>query len=269
MHVEGYYVEIQSAMMSPNGAHVEGYYTTGKGHYGSHTEGAYNYVISSNESEKLAMHVVGIGDGNSSRKNAHVILKNGEHYIYGIGGYGGTDTEGALSLQQQLLMATKPSYVKATHNTQYEPDKQDIAGYVAHPMENYPGAQFVLMRYNKRNGKKHQTDPPNNVVYHNYKKGWGVAIKGVMPGTSEAIMSPIILNKYSDGGIDPYSLILTMQQRNFPLDTYYGVALRIPNPDYDGPITAHGNALYQGQREYIYSDILLIHITHDGIGLRR
>lgn len=91
VHVEGYHTDIQSDVMNPDGAHVEGYYTTGRGHYGSHTEGAYNYVISSNTTGKLAMHVVGIGDGNLSRKNAHVILKNGEHYIYGIGGYDGTN----------------------------------------------------------------------------------------------------------------------------------------------------------------------------------
>ena len=106
-HVEGYGAEVQTALMSPNGTHVEGFSTIGKGYYGSHTEGAYNYVISSSDDEKLAMHVVGIGDGNSSRKNAHVILKNGDTYIYGIGGYDGTGVESANTLQQCVANVAK------------------------------------------------------------------------------------------------------------------------------------------------------------------
>jgi hypothetical protein len=39
----------------------------------------------------MTIHSVGIGTSEDDRKNAHEIMKNGDHYIYGIGGYDGAN----------------------------------------------------------------------------------------------------------------------------------------------------------------------------------
>lgn len=47
------------------------------------------------------IHSVGIGSP-SQRKNAHEIMMNGDHYVYGIGGYNGANYSNAKTLQQVL-----------------------------------------------------------------------------------------------------------------------------------------------------------------------
>lgn len=76
-------------------SHAEGYQTTASGDY-SHAEGKYNYDDSS------AIHMVGIGTSSIDRKNAHVIDFGGDHYVYGVGGFDGTNSESAKSLQEVI-----------------------------------------------------------------------------------------------------------------------------------------------------------------------
>ena len=77
-------------------AHAEGFVTTASGDY-AHAEGLYNYDDSS------AIHMVGIGTSSSDRKNAHEIKReDGSHYVIGIGGYDGTNSDTAQSLQEVI-----------------------------------------------------------------------------------------------------------------------------------------------------------------------
>lgn len=114
-HSEGYLTTA-----SGDGAHAEGYNTKATGSY-SHAEG--NYTITSNSSEHAegrynksnngtgvgnkTRHSVGIGSSEATRKNAHEIMDNGDHYIIGIGGYDGTNPTVSDTLQDVLQTATE------------------------------------------------------------------------------------------------------------------------------------------------------------------
>lgn len=91
-HAEGFLTRA-----SGNYAHAEGSNTIASGNY-AHAEGKYNYDDSS------AIHMVGIGISSSGRKNAMVIHDDGSIYINGIGGYSGTTTSGAQSLQEVIAL---------------------------------------------------------------------------------------------------------------------------------------------------------------------
>ena len=94
-------------------SHAEGTTTTAAG-YASHSEGS--WTVANNESEHAegaynksntggadsgkTLHSVGIGTADNSRKNAHEIMRNGDHYVYGIGGYDGTNPGTAKTLQE-------------------------------------------------------------------------------------------------------------------------------------------------------------------------
>ena len=85
-------------------SHAEGYRTIAS-NMAEHAEGEYNISHKSGLLKGVTLHSVGIGDS-SSRKNAHEIMKNGDHYIYGIGGYDGTEiksnTNGIKTLQDVI-----------------------------------------------------------------------------------------------------------------------------------------------------------------------
>ena len=90
-HAEGYVTEASGVH-----SHAEGYYTEATGDY-SHAEG---YLNKSNiVGGFYTLHSVGIGM-TGYRRNAHEILNNGDHYIYGLGGYYGTNPESAQTLQE-------------------------------------------------------------------------------------------------------------------------------------------------------------------------
>lgn len=93
-------------------SHAEGTTTEAKG-YASHTEGS--WTIAENEAEhaegkynksntgtKKTIHSVGIGTSDTDRKNAHEIMENGDHYVYGIGGYDGKNPDTAKTLQEVI-----------------------------------------------------------------------------------------------------------------------------------------------------------------------
>ena len=93
-------------------SHAEGTTTQAKG-YASHTEGS--WTVSENEAEhaegkynksntgtKKTIHSVGIGTSDTDRKNAHEIMENGDHYVYGVGGYDGKNPDTAKTLQEVI-----------------------------------------------------------------------------------------------------------------------------------------------------------------------
>jgi hypothetical protein len=79
-HTEGWQTRTYE---EANNSHAEGFYTETTSR-AEHAEGEYN------KSNTNTIHSVGIGTSNT-RKNAHEIMYNGKHYIYGIGGYDGTN----------------------------------------------------------------------------------------------------------------------------------------------------------------------------------
>ena len=95
-HAEG-----QGCRASGDSSHAEGFYciTTNSG---EHAEGKYNLShYSFDNIYSQTIHSVGIGSS-SNRKNAHEIIVNGDHYIYGIGGYDGTNIGDAQTLQKVI-----------------------------------------------------------------------------------------------------------------------------------------------------------------------
>ena len=103
-HAEG-----SSTTASGANSHAEGAYTTAAG-ANSHAEGnntqAQNDVEhaegSYNKSNATTRHSVGIGTSDDDRKNAFEIMANGDIYVYGLGGYDGTN---ALSSGSKTLQA--------------------------------------------------------------------------------------------------------------------------------------------------------------------
>lgn len=103
-HVEGY-----SSQAYGDGSHAEGNNTTANGNF-SHTEGdetiANNYAEHAegryNVSNIDTIHSIGIGKSTNARQNAHEIMLNGDHYIYGIGDYDGTNPNDSQTLQQVI-----------------------------------------------------------------------------------------------------------------------------------------------------------------------
>lgn len=87
------------------GAHSEGYRTIAKAG-SSHAEGSYTETKNSSEhaegkynvsNEGKTIHSVGIGTSDK-RRNAHEIMQDGKHYVYGVGGYNGTNPDNSEDL---------------------------------------------------------------------------------------------------------------------------------------------------------------------------
>ena len=68
-------------------SHAEGNNTKAI-NFGEHSEGNYNLSINDK-----TIHTVGIGTSSNDRKNAEEIHINGDKYVYGIGGYNGTNSQ--------------------------------------------------------------------------------------------------------------------------------------------------------------------------------
>ena len=84
-------------------SHAEGVSTNALNRY-EHAEGEFNVSNTGDTEDLQTRHSVGIGSADSDRKNAHEIMANGDHYIYGIGGYDGTNaTANTSSTLQQII----------------------------------------------------------------------------------------------------------------------------------------------------------------------
>ena len=91
-HAEG-----DSTNATGEAAHAEGDHTE-TFEEAEHAEGSYNKSYDSTTSSIRVIHSVGIGSPNG-RKNAHEIKFNGDHYVFGIGGFDGTNSDSAQTLQ--------------------------------------------------------------------------------------------------------------------------------------------------------------------------
>ena len=88
---------------SGNYSHTEGFRTNAFNHY-EHAEGRYNVSNTGKTDDLKTRHSVGIGTSSSIRKNAHEIMFNGDHYIYGLGGYDGTNaTDISVKTLQRII----------------------------------------------------------------------------------------------------------------------------------------------------------------------
>ena len=109
-HAEGY-----NTTASGNDSHSEGNISTASGAYShaegdhteafgasEHSEGKYNKSYKSTSASVRVIHSVGIGSAESDRKNAHEIKINGDHYVYGLGNFDGTNSDTAQSLQEVI-----------------------------------------------------------------------------------------------------------------------------------------------------------------------
>lgn len=109
-HIEGMYNSTGDAGASC--CHIEGSHNIAYQPY-EHAEGCFNVSNFGMGTEKdSTIHSVGIGSS-SQRKNAHEIMMNGDHYVYGIGGYNGANYSNAKTLQQVLNPITE--YKKFTN----------------------------------------------------------------------------------------------------------------------------------------------------------
>lgn len=98
-HIEGMYNSTGDAGASC--CHIEGSHNIAYQPY-EHAEGCFNVSnFGMGTAKDSTIHSVGIGSS-SQRKNAHEIMMNGDHYVYGIGGYNGANYSNAKTLQQVL-----------------------------------------------------------------------------------------------------------------------------------------------------------------------
>lgn len=104
-HAEGQNTETNAQALA---SHVEGGKTYANNEY-EHAEGSYNKSNKGASTALKTRHSVGIGDnpdvrpvGGGYNVNAHEIMQNGDHYIYGVGGYNGTNPSEAKSLQEVI-----------------------------------------------------------------------------------------------------------------------------------------------------------------------
>ena len=120
-HVEG-----NNNLALGDNSHAEGKETTAAGEY-SHTEGEGTITTIGNYAEHAqgkynvsntdTIHSIGIGSSTNDRKNAYEILNTGEHYIYNLGGYDGTNPTNSKDL------ATILSTVDTSNNNGFNVEK--------------------------------------------------------------------------------------------------------------------------------------------------
>ena len=109
-HAEGYnteatgsssHAEGQSTTATGDASHAEGDHTE-TFEKAEHAEGLYNKSYQSIYAPIQVIHSVGIGSSEDDRKNAHEIKFNGDHYIYGLGNFDGTNSADAQTLQEVI-----------------------------------------------------------------------------------------------------------------------------------------------------------------------
>ena len=117
----GYYSHAEGRDTTASGyySHVEGYGTQSENNY-EHAEGQYNVSNSSAKVAHRTIHSVGIGTSVSDRKNAHEIMANGDHYIYGVGGYNGTNAVVDTSKTLQEVINSKQETITAGTGLEFE-----------------------------------------------------------------------------------------------------------------------------------------------------
>ena len=129
-HAEGNYTECLGDYSHAEGsgsvaqgvaAHAEGYVTQTFSD-GEHAEGVYNHSYQSDDESVRVVHSVGIGSasgtGVKNRINAHEIKFNGDHYVYGLGGYNGANPAESQTLQE--VINSKQATITAGTGLEFE-----------------------------------------------------------------------------------------------------------------------------------------------------
>lgn len=117
-HAEGAYTKAAGIA-----SHAEGEHTS-TSNTAEHAEGAYNYTNTGDTDSECTISSIGIGN-NTSSKNAFEVMKDGAVYVYGVGGYDGTNvvspnTSGIIGQSlQKYLSSQQPPQVEtpSTQNT--------------------------------------------------------------------------------------------------------------------------------------------------------
>ena len=127
-HAEGYrtkatgrysHAEGQSTTAIGSASHAEGYRTE-TFEKAEHAEGQYNISYQSIYAPIQVIHSVGIGSSEDDRKNAHEIKLNGDHYVYGVGGYDGTNATSEDSKTLQEVINSKQDTITAGTGLEFE-----------------------------------------------------------------------------------------------------------------------------------------------------
>ena len=144
-HAEGYETNAISESSHAEGANTTaaGYASHAEGCYtktferAEHAEGSYNKSYDSTSTSIRVIHSVGIGSAESDKKNAHEIKINGDHYVYGVGDYNGTNSDTAQTLQEiinskqnasdQSLQTTDKTIVGAINEINSKPSVGEIS----------------------------------------------------------------------------------------------------------------------------------------------
>lgn len=99
-HAEGNYTKAKG-----RGSHSEGWYTEAKNDC-EHTQGRYNISHTSEEefgSGLNTIHSIGMGDDNTTRKNAQEVMQNGDFYIINVGNYNGMNNLTEAQTLQEVV----------------------------------------------------------------------------------------------------------------------------------------------------------------------
>lgn len=104
---------------SGNSSHAEGSLTIALNLH-EHAEGRLNVSNTGDTEDLQTRHSVGIGTSSSKRKNAHEIMANGDHYIYGLGGYDGTNAIEETSQSLQEVVNSKQTTITAGTGLEFE-----------------------------------------------------------------------------------------------------------------------------------------------------
>lgn len=95
-HAEGH-----STKAKGNRSHAEGSGTETH-NLAEHAQGSFNKSTESTDKSKATQFSIGIGTSDTNRKNAVEVKGNGDVYIIGVGGYDGTNSDSAQTLQEVL-----------------------------------------------------------------------------------------------------------------------------------------------------------------------
>lgn len=151
-HAEGCYTEANGYC-----SHAEGEHTVAKGNY-SHTEGYYTEALNYHEhaggrynvshtngtneidynSPENTIHSVGVGDY-KERKNAFEIMRNGDTYVLGVGGYNGVDINEAKTLQE-VINGIPEEVINGIHEAptgNYIRSIKQNGGYITYESTNF------------------------------------------------------------------------------------------------------------------------------------
>ena len=137
-------------------AHAEGYGNIVYGNW-EHAEGRYN--VSHHEGtvyKDQTVHSVGIGITANSRQNAHEIMKNGDHYILGIGGYDGDNYQDADTLQD--VVNKQSSDIETLKSAGYQTAEQ-VESTVNSKIDELTGAAPEALDTLKEIGDALNNDP--------------------------------------------------------------------------------------------------------------